>query len=279
VAATRPRTARARAGELPASRRRLPHNPALVKLLPSGRSLLAGLALVAAVAGLYAAARGTSLFAVRELRIQGATPALAQRIEQELAPVVGQSLVGLDAGQVLARLEALPAVQSASLDRAFPHALVLTVVRERPAAVLRRGSEAWLVSARGRVLGRLAQGADRKLPRIWAEKSVQVETGGIVADVDVREAVLALRAPETQALPIRVRTVRSRGGDVTFVLANGLELRLGENVDVRLKLAVAAEILPLVAVPSAGGPTYLDLGVPGKPVAGRTLNSEVEVEG
>jgi cell division protein FtsQ len=251
----------------------------LVKLLPSGASLLAGFAIAAAAAGLYMAARETSLFAVRELRIQGATPALAQRIEKELAPVVGTSLVGLQGDRVLQALEALPDIRSATLDRAFPHALVVSVVPEQPAAVLRRGAEAWLLSTRGRVLGRVAQGTHARLPRIWAAKSASVETGAIVGDVELRRAVLALLPAEARALPVRVRTVRSRDDKLAFVLANGLELRLGENVDLPLKLAVAAKIIPLLAAPSLGGPTYLDLGVSGKPVAGRTLKSEVEVEG
>jgi hypothetical protein len=90
--------------------------------------------------------------------------------------------------------------------------------------------------------------------------------------------VLALRTAGAEGLGARIRTVRGRGGEVTFVLASGLELRLGEDSELPLKLAAAREILPLLDPPGLGGPTYLDLSVPKWPVAGTTLNSEVEAE-
>jgi cell division septal protein FtsQ len=272
VAAARPRTARARAAALPPPRARL-------AFLPSGRSLLTGLALLAAAAGLYAAARETSMFAIDEVRVEGAPPGLVRQIEQELAPLTGRSLVGLDGDGVLAQVEALPGVRSASYDRAFPHTLVVRVVRERPAVVLRRGAESWLVSARGRVLRQVEQGAHAKLPRIWLPKSFPLERGDLVGDTEVLRSVLALRAVAAEELAVRIRTVRGRGGELTFVLASGLELRLGEDAELALKVAAAGEILPLLDPPGLGGPTYLDLSVPERPVAGTTLKSEVEVEG
>jgi hypothetical protein len=48
-----------------------------------------------------------------------------------------------------------------------------------------------------------------------------------------------------------------------------LEVRLGPPVDLRLKIAIVRGLLPSLALPSAGGPDYLDLAVPERPVAGR----------
>lgn len=247
--------------------------------LPSGRSLLLGFGLVAVAIGLYAGVRQPSVFAVREVRVEGASPALAQRIERELRQVRGHSLVTLDRDALVAQVESLPQVRSASYDRAFPHALVITVVPERPAAVLRRGAESWLLSTRGRMIGRIAPHSHVRLPRIWAPKTVAVETGKVVTDVDVRAAVVALPDNRADGLPIRIRTARSLDGELAFVLADGLELRLGGRSDVLLKLAAAREILPRLAAPAGGGPTYLDVSVPERSVAGTTLESEVEVEG
>ena len=263
MAAARPRTAPAPARPLP---------------LPSGRSILAGLALLALAGGLYAAARETSMFSVDAVKVEGAPPGLARQVEQELATLVGRSLVSLDGGDVAARVEALPAVRSASVDRAFPNTLVVRVVRERPAVVLRRGSESWLVSARGRVVRRVDQGAHPKLPRLWLPRTFALERGAILGDREVLRSVLALRVVAEEGLPARVRTVRGRGGELTLVLAGGLELRLGEDTELPLKLAAAREILPLLDPPGLGGPTYLDLSVPERPVAGTTLNSQVEDE-
>jgi cell division septal protein FtsQ len=272
VAAARPRTARARAAALPPPGAR-------IAFLPSARSLLTGVALLAAALGLYAAARETSMFAIDEVRVEGAPPGLARQIEQELAPLVGRSLVGLDGLGVVAQVEALPGVRSAQYDRAFPHTLVVRVVRERPAVVFRRGAESWLISARGRVLRRVEQGAHGKLPRMWVPKSFLLERGDLVGDAELLSSVLALRAVTAEGLAVRIRTVRGRDGELTFVLSSGLELRLGEDTDLALKVAAAREILPLLDAPALGGPTYLDLSVPERPVAGTTLKSEVELEG
>jgi cell division protein FtsQ len=278
VAAPRARATRTRvaAAEAPSGGVR-GFSPAAV--LPTGRSLLLGFALVAVAVGLYAGARRPSVFAIRELRVEGAPSVLAKRIEHELESVRGRSLVTLDGDGILAQLESLPTVRSASYDRAFPHTLVVSVVPERAAAVLRRGAEGWLLSTRGRVIGQVPRRSHPRLPRIWAPKTVPVEVGRVVGDVDLQAAVVALPQDKADALPIRIRTARSHAGELAFVLANGLELRLGNGTDVTLKLAAAGEIIPQLAVPAGGGPTYLDVSVPERPVAGTTLESQVEVEG
>jgi cell division protein FtsQ len=278
VAAPRARVARTRVAAAPAPRAGL-RRPAFVAALPSARSLLVGVALVVVAVALYLVARQPSVFGVRELRVEGASPALAGRIQHELAALVGTSLVTLDGDALVARVESLPQVRSASYDRAFPHSLVVTVVPEVPAAVLRRGAEAWLLSTRGRAMGEIEPGSHRRLPRIWAPKTVSVEAGKVVGDADVRAAVTALPTTDAEGPPIRIRTARSKDGELAFVLVDGLELRLGGPADVPLKLAAASEILPRLAAPAGGGPTYVDVSVPERPVAGGTLNPEVEVEG
>ena len=278
MAAPRARVTRTRVAAVEAPRGAL-RGFSVAGALPTGRTLLVGFGLVALAVALYLIARQPSVFAVRELRVEGASPALSHVIERELASVRGHSLVTLDGDALLARVEALPQVRSASYDRAFPHSLVLTVVPERPAAVLRRGAEAWLLSTRARALGQVALHSHLRLPRVWAPKAVEVEEGKVVADVGVRTAVVVLPTSRVDALPVRIRTARSRDGELAFVLVNGLELRLGGPLDVPLKLAAAREILPKLAAPVGGGPKYLDVSVPERPVAGPTLDSEVEVEG
>ena len=56
------------------------------------------------------------------------------------------------------QLESLSTVRSVRMDRAFPHTLRITVVPERPLAVVRRGQDAWLVSEQGRVIRELDPG-------------------------------------------------------------------------------------------------------------------------
>ena len=139
----------------------------LARLAPTRRSVGIGLAILGFALGGYLLARETSLFAIDTIEVQGGSAPVARQVREALAPFAGKPLVGLDGSAVLARVDALPTVFSASFDRDFPHTLRITVVPERPAAVLRRGPQSWLVSTRGRVMERLASSAVPRLPRIW----------------------------------------------------------------------------------------------------------------
>jgi POTRA domain, FtsQ-type len=241
----------------------------VLRLAPSGRSLLAGLALVLVTAGLYGLARETSMFAVGTIRVEGTPPAVAAQVQRVLTRYQGRSLVGVDASSVEQRIDALPTVRSATVDRAFPHTLRVHVVPELPVAVLRRGADSFLVSARGRVIAPIPRATRRSLPRIWLPASTDIELGSFLGGPDGGLAARSLAAFVGSGFPGRVTFVRALDGQITLGLRGGLEIGLGAPVDLRLKIAIAHEIVPTLARPSAGGPTYLDIAVPERPVAGR----------
>jgi cell division protein FtsQ len=227
----------------------------VLRLAPSGRSLLVGLALVLVAGGLYGLARETSMFAVDTVEVEGAPQAVAATVQRELLRYDGRSLVGIDASSVEQRVEALPVVRSATVDRGFPHTLRVRVVPELPVAVLRRGADSFLVSARGRVIAPVGRGTHRELPRIWLPPATDIAR--------------SLAAFVGSGFSGRVMFVRALDGQITLGLRGGLEIGLGVPVDLRLKIAIAHAIVPSLALPSAGGPTYLDISVPERPVAGR----------
>jgi cell division septal protein FtsQ len=245
------------AAELPSRRR-----PDLRRLLPSGPSLLAGFVLLALGVGSYGIARETALFEIRRIEVVGAPPDVRTRVRQSLRELEGRSLVGLGSADLDRRIATLPDVVGVTHDRAFPHTLRVYVLPEQPLLVLRRGAESWLVSARARIVRPLRRGALPKLPRIWVTRSVDVGVGDTLADAPVRRAVRALSLAGEE-LPARVHVVRLDGAETTLVLRSRIELRLGREQDLRLKLAVAAQVLPRLGA----GATYLDVAVPERPVA------------
>jgi cell division protein FtsQ len=262
--ASRPSRARAVAAPAAGAPRRTARasNRALRRFLPSGRSILTGLAIVALAGGAYAAARQTSMFAVGRIEVSGGTPELRAQVRHELAALRGTSLLALDGTALERRVEALPTIVSASYDRAFPHTLGLTVVPEIPVAVLHRGSETWLLSGRGRVVTRIRRGTRPFLPRIWVARATQVEPGGFVQPDG---AGLAARSLALGSLfPGRIATAAIAHGELVLRLRSGVELRLGQPADVRLKLAIARRALRDLPP----GSTYLDVSVPVLPVAG-----------
>jgi hypothetical protein len=260
---------------------------ALARLAPRARVLLVVVALAVAVVVAYAVARWTPLFAITTVDVEGAAPGVEGRVRATLQPLVGSSLVSLERGDVERRLAALPMVGSASYDRAFPHTLRVLVRAERAVAVLRRGADSWLLSARARLLRRLSPGAKRTLPRIWVGPETTVELGETVEGRSVRAAAAAARAARDSGFAKRVATVKSddapashvadeqtdtlaggptergEGGGLVLVLRSGLEVRLGTARRLELKLAVARRILQAAR---PGPRSYLDVTVPERSV-------------
>jgi cell division septal protein FtsQ len=264
VAERRPQqAARTRAAVVPLQAG--PSRIGLGRFLPSGRSLAIGFAIVIGAAGLYALARMTPMFALNRIEVEGAPPVVAARVRAALEPLDGTSLLALNGAEVERRLAALTVVASATYDRDFPHALRVVVRPEHPVALLRHGAEAWVVAASGRVIATAEPHAVTGLPRVWVTSSAP-RVGDALADPLGVRAVRALGLARKAHLAGRVRTVRAADHELTFLLASGLELRLGDLQTIRLKLAVASRILP--GLLAQGGYAYLDVSVPERPVVG-----------
>jgi cell division protein FtsQ len=245
----------------------------LGRVLPSARSLVLGLILVV-VAGLaYLAATTSGLFAVRSVTVRGGGAAVGADVRQALQPAVGKSLVRLDLAELRARVEALPVVADVSIDRAFPHELAVSVVPEHPVAVLRRGADSWLASARGRVMGTLPKGARLGLPRVWLGRNASLAPGDTLTG-DPAAAVRAVAPLAGSGLGLGVRSVLATHSQLTLVLRSGLEVRLGDASQLPLKLAVTAAVVPKLGADTA----YLDVAVPERPVAGTDQNPQAGVE-
>jgi cell division protein FtsQ len=267
------RSGRARAAVLPSPPFGRGRAFALAKPLPSGRALVLGFALLAGGALAYVGARETSLFALNTIRITGAPPRVAAHVRAALAPLEGRSLVGLDQGAIERRLAGLPDVAAASFDRDFPHTLRVYVTPAHSIAVLRRGPSAWIVSSDGRVIRSAGRFGAPKLPRIWVSRATAVDAGAQVGDSETLRALAALAAARRAGFATRIALVRATGHELTFVLPGRFELRLGDASALALKLAVAARLLPIARTTS----TYIDLGVPERPVAGG--NPQVSTSG
>jgi len=262
----RPARSIARAESLPLPRRvGLPQvhlRARLLKFVPTRRSLAVGVGMLVLAVGAYFLARETSLFAVSRIEVSGGSPRVAAQVRGALSSISGTSLVSLDGTAVLRRVDALPTVVRAGYDRAFPHTLRISVVPERPAAVLRRGPDSWLVSVRGRVMERLPASGVPHLPRIWVGARTPVRTG---ETLDPREAGAAARAVGLAGgFTERVASASYTGGSLALHLRSGLELLLGDGEDITLKIAVAERALRVLPA----GTRFLDVSVPGRPVSG-----------
>jgi len=266
VAARRRSTARA--AVLPA-RRPLPD---VSRLVPSGRSVLIGLVVFLLAVGAYLAARETSLFAVRSIDVRGASPEVRANVRAALAPEVGRSLLRVDGSELNQRLADVTGVASFGYDRAFPHTLKVIIRPERPVLVLRQRASAYVVSATGRVLQRLPNPRLSRLPRLYVRADVRVAIGKQLPG-SLAGAASAAAALRSQGLPVAPHLVTVGPDGVTLRLPAGLDVRLGDAGDLRLKLAIARRILQSTGVSTAPG-GYLDVSVPERPVL--ATNSQVK---
>jgi cell division protein FtsQ len=246
--------------------------------LRRGRIVLAALGLAALAGGAYAAALETSVFAVRELVVVGGTPRVQGELRRALAPELGRSLARIDAGEIERRVAPIPDLVGVSYDRQFPHTLRIRVSAERPVLLLRRGADTWLVSARGRVMRRLASARRSSLPRVWVSKKTGVSVGELLPPPAGGAAAAALAPLAPRTFPSGVRLVRTLGSaELTLVLRSGLEIRLGDLGDLRLKFAIARRILSAVHADSTST-GYLDVSVPERPVI-TSANTQVSTGG
>ena len=240
--------------------------------LPSLRVLALAATCVAALAGAYLGARETSIFAVRSVEVTGAPDGVAASVRRVTGAFRGESLVALDRGELERRLLELPSVVSVRFDRAFPHTLRIAVTPERPVAVVRTGTRAWLVSARGRIVRALERGALPELPRLWLPSAVVLAPGRVLGQEEQVAAVRALaRLPEE--FPGTVAVAREIEGAVTLVLGSRTELRLGDGNALPHKLRVAAGVLRSLSPGERATLRYLDVSLPERPVAGAQLSS------
>ena len=109
------------------------------------------------------------------------------------------------------------------------------------------------------------------LPRLWVTKDVQVAVGESLPP-PAAAAPAALAPLRGASLPSGVHSVRVGAHALTLELGSGLEIRLGDTGDLRLKLAIARRILRTAAAATASA-GYLDVSLPERPVL--ALNPQV----
>jgi cell division protein FtsQ len=231
--------------------------------------LLAIVAVIAAVVG-YKLLAMSSAFAVTQVQVSGAKPLLAREIHAAVESVAGgRSLLQVDRGAIARRLEAMPYVQSVSIDRAFPHTLAVRVVVEHPAVVVMAGQTGYLVSADGRVLAQTAK-APAALPRVTAAGTTALTVGRDNGDGSVAAAlqVLAATPPGFRKGVGRITTLIPGPGTITAVIGKRIQLRLGDTSQLTLKLEVVQRVMQRIRGAQRTELAYIDVTAPSRPAYG-----------
>ena len=199
--------------------------------------------------------------------MSGAGGAVEEDVRAALRPLDGESLVTVNADRIERQLSALPSIRAAHVDRAFPHGLRIVVIPERPVAVLRSGSDGWIVSERGRVIRAVDPKTTRRLPRIWLPAGTVFEPGATLAIPAAAKALRVIALLPTR-FPVPVRTARAADEGLVMVLSTGLEVRLGSFDHLNAKLSSAAAVLQGLSSSERAELDYVDVSLPERPVGG-----------
>ena len=229
-----------------------------------GRRRLAGLGLAVAavaVAAAYLVLLHSSVFAVRQVTVHGGPAALDAEVAQAArAAVGGQNLLQLNPAAVARRIERIPFVLRAHIDRAFPNTLAVTITRDRPAVYARVGHSGYLIAADGRVLASVAA-RPAHLPALYLPASTAIPAPGVRAgDAAIHSllVLLAARPPTSRGLGPLVRAYSSPGM-VILRFRSHLQLRMGTTAQAVLKWAAAVRQLSRMTPSAVSGIAYIDL--------------------
>jgi cell division protein FtsQ len=144
--------------------------PRAITLVPSS-SVRRRVLLVALLAGAVGLAyfgwfRDSSLVAVREVEVQGASGADREQIVAELTDAAKEmTTLHVKTDELASAVREFPSVASVSADAGFPHALEITVVEHQPTLIAHGGDRQVPVAADGSLLPGVKAG-DEKLPSL-----------------------------------------------------------------------------------------------------------------
>jgi cell division protein FtsQ len=108
-------------------------------------------------------------FALREVRVEGRGETAVADILSAVQANRGDPILGIDIDAVRQRLEDLPWIETASVERRFPDQLIVSVTEAEPMALWQRSQKLYLVSRDGAVIETANLGKYAKLLIIVGE--------------------------------------------------------------------------------------------------------------
>jgi cell division protein FtsQ len=221
--------------------------------------------LVAFVSGAIALAyfgwfRDSSLVAVRDVKVEGASSSDHGQIVEALTQSArGMTTLHVQADQLQSAVRQFPSVASVSADPSFPHGMTIHVSERRPALIARAGDHQMAVAANGSVLPGLH--VEEQLPELRVD---EVPVSGRLSGEPLTEA-LAIGAAPAPLRPLIAGVSVSGDYGIVVTMRGGIELRLGTRDHVDQKWTAVAAILADRHLTSL---SYIDVQVPDRPAVG-----------
>lgn len=225
------------------------------------RRLLVALVLAAALFAIYRFwFRDSSFVSVQHVSVTGLTTKDAPRIRLALTSAArDMSTLSMNQAALTSAVAGFPIVKAVVAQPSFPHSLKIHVIEEEPVAVLAVGGERLLLAPDGTVLRDAATGHPLAV----------IRSSGSVPQDQLTERVALTSLHVAAAAPLdlagRISTIGHDREGIVVHLRSGPRLIFGDDTRPQAKWAAAAAVL---ADASSKGATYVDVRLPGRPVAG-----------
>jgi cell division protein FtsQ len=202
----------------------------------------------------------TPLLDIDRVRVEGVSRTDAADVRKAAGIDRGDPMVGVDTDRAAARIEDLPWVAQATLDRRWPGTIEVSVTERQPVAIVAAGEgRVGLVDEDGRVL-QITRQAPVGLPAVTGVGRRITE--GEELGNGARDALMVVRALG-ERLPGVVASVSS---DLDASLAAGGQIRFGSTDDLDDKIVAVETVLADVDIACL---EVLDVRVPGSPALTR----------
>ncbi len=164
----------------------------------------------------------TPVLGLKSVTVDGATGSAATQVVDAVAVPDGTPLIRVDLAAVTRRVEAVPAVNTASVDRAWPNGLIVHVKVRVPVARTSANGATWLMDATGLLYATTGPGVE--VPAGLTVLELATPGPGDPATA----AALTVAAALTPAIKATVRTIRAPSAyAVTLVLIDGRQVIWG----------------------------------------------------
>lgn len=229
------------------------------------KRIIVRLSVLVLLAGLVYAAFFSPLLVVRDVKVLGAEHVSPADVAAAAAIGADENLLLMSTETVKERVESLPWVAGADVDRMLPGTIRIRVEERVPAMILSLGAARWTIDASGHVL--TSGEASKGLPVIAGAELEEVEPGKALESPEIAGALSAwLSLPND--LRARVKAIFAPAVErITLSLSNGTLIRYGAPEDIAAKNEVLVTILERL---KAEGTTveYIDVRVPAHPALG-----------